>query len=122
MKRTRTKAFAGFFIFVATLTAALESPARAPNIVFIMADDHGRQATSCYGGTFIQTPNIDRLAHEGVRFTHAMAGNSNCSPSRAMLLIGKYNHLGSLSASSTSHRLCWTSPARRYPPISRAVP
>lgn len=64
-----------------------------PNILYIMADDHGRQATSCYGGPFIKTPNIDRLAREGIRFTHAMAGNSICSPSRAMLLTGKYNHL-----------------------------
>ena len=58
-----------------------------------MADDHGKQATSCYGGSFIKTPNIDRLAREGIRFNHALAGNSICSPSRAMLLTGKYNHL-----------------------------
>jgi arylsulfatase A-like enzyme len=74
--------------------AALPSlAADRPNIVFIMADDHGRQATSCYGGDLIQTPNIDRLAREGVRFTQAMANNSICSPSRACLLTGKYNHL-----------------------------
>lgn len=64
-----------------------------PNVVFIMADDHGRHATSCYGGNLIQTPNIDRLAAGGMRFDRAMAGNSICSPSRAMLLTGKYNHL-----------------------------
>jgi arylsulfatase A-like enzyme len=72
--------------------AANNRPAR-PNILFIMADDHGKQATSCYGGPFIKTPHIDRLAREGIRFDHAMAGNSICSPSRAMLLTGKYNHL-----------------------------
>ena len=69
------------------------APAARPNIIFIMADDHGKQATSCYGGSFIKTPNIDRLASEGIRFNQAMAGNSICSPSRAMLLTGKYNHL-----------------------------
>jgi arylsulfatase A-like enzyme len=64
-----------------------------PNLLFIMADDHGRQATSCYGGKLVKTPNIDRLAREGVRFTQAFACNSICSPSRATLLTGKYNHL-----------------------------
>ncbi len=64
-----------------------------PNSVFIMADDHGRQAISCYGGRLIKTPNIDRLARGGTRFTQAFANNSICSPSRAVLLTGKYNHL-----------------------------
>jgi arylsulfatase A-like enzyme len=69
------------------------APAR-PNIVLIMADDHGRQATSCYNPqSLIQTPNIDRLAKAGVRFDAAFANNSICSPSRAVLLTGKYNHL-----------------------------
>lgn len=67
--------------------------AAPPNIVFIMADDHGRQAISAYGSKLIRTPNIDRLASEGLRFTAAMANNSICSPSRAVLLTGKYNHL-----------------------------
>jgi arylsulfatase A-like enzyme len=66
---------------------------RPLNIVFIMADDHGRGAVSCYGSKLIQTPQIDRLAREGVRFDQAMANNSICSPSRASLLTGKYNHL-----------------------------
>ncbi len=64
-----------------------------PNIVVIMADDHGRQAISCYGSTLVRTPNIDRLAREGMRFGNAMANNSICSPSRATMLTGKYNHL-----------------------------
>jgi arylsulfatase A-like enzyme len=64
-----------------------------PNIIFIMADDHGRQAASCYGSALIQTPNIDRIARDGVRFEQAMACNSICSPSRATLITGKYNHL-----------------------------
>ena len=67
--------------------------ASRPNIVVIMADDHGRQAISCYGSKLIQTPNIDRLARDGMRFTDAMANNSICSPSRATMLTGKYNHL-----------------------------
>jgi arylsulfatase A-like enzyme len=69
------------------------APPTSPNIVFIMADDHGRQAISCYGPSMIQTPQIDRLARDGVRFTEDLATNSICSPSRATLLTGKYNHL-----------------------------
>ena len=64
-----------------------------PNIIFIMADDHGRQAISCYGSNTIETPHIDRLASKGTRFTNAFANNSICSPSRAVLLTGKYNHI-----------------------------
>jgi arylsulfatase A-like enzyme len=64
-----------------------------PNIICIMADDHGRQAISSYGSKTIETPCIDRLAEKGVRFTNAFANNSICSPSRAVLLTGKYNHL-----------------------------
>ena len=64
-----------------------------PNIVYIMADDHGRQAIGCYGSQIMKTPNIDRLARDGMRFTQAFANNSICSPSRAVLLTGKYNHI-----------------------------
>lgn len=88
----RIPGFALGSLFLALAGSALAAEARL-NLLFIMADDHGRQATSCYGGNLIQTPNLDRLAREGVRFDHAMAGNSICSPSRAMLLTGKYNHL-----------------------------
>ncbi|HOD80377.1 MAG: Arylsulfatase [Planctomycetes bacterium ADurb.Bin126] len=74
-------------------SSSAPSAPRRPNIVYIMADDHGRQAISAYGHDLIATPNIDRLARGGIRFDRAMAGNSICSPSRAMLLSGKYNHL-----------------------------
>lgn len=69
------------------------TPVGRPNLVVIMADDHGRQAIGCYGSNLIRTPNIDRLAREGTRFAEAMATNSICSPSRATMLTGKYNHL-----------------------------
>ena len=80
-------------ICVVTVAASLGNAADRPNIIYIMADDHGRQAISAYGSQLIKTPNIDRLARAGIRFERAMAGNSICSPSRAMLLTGKYNHL-----------------------------
>lgn len=79
----------------ATLLAACTALAGAPrpNFVLLLADDHGQQAASCYGSTLVQTPHLDRLAREGVRFTEAFACNSICSPSRATLITGKYNHI-----------------------------
>ncbi|TAJ13473.1 DUF4976 domain-containing protein [Marinilabiliaceae bacterium JC017] len=67
-----------------------------PNIIFIMSDDHAEQAISCYGHGLNQTPNIDRLATEGVRFTNASVTNSICAPSRAVILTGKHSHANGL--------------------------
>ena len=67
-----------------------------PNIIFIMADDHAEKAISCYNKTLIQTPNIDRIAYEGIRFNNGFVTNSICAPSRAVLLTGKYSHLNGL--------------------------
>lgn len=64
-----------------------------PNIVFIMADDHAYQAISAYDDRLIQTPNIDRIAKQGIRFTNASVTNSICAPSRAVILTGKHSHI-----------------------------
>jgi arylsulfatase A-like enzyme len=75
------------------LLAAAALTARAatkPNIVFLYADDLGYGDVSCYGATRIQTPNIDRLAKDGLRFTDAHATSSTCTPSRYALLTGEY--------------------------------
>ena len=64
-----------------------------PNIIFIMADDHAYQAISAYGSQLIKTPNIDRIANEGIRFDRAFVTNSICSPSRAVILTGMFSHL-----------------------------
>ena len=69
-----------------------ESPTR-PNIVFIMSDDHAYQAISAYSDKLIQTPNIDRIAKEGMLFTNASVTNSICAPSRAVILTGKHSHI-----------------------------
>jgi arylsulfatase A-like enzyme len=66
---------------------------RRPNIIFIMSDDHGAQAISCYGSRVNKTPHIDRLAHEGMRFTNCFCTNSICAPSRAVILTGKHSHV-----------------------------
>lgn len=67
--------------------------AKAPNILFIMADDHAAKAISCYGHGINATPNIDRLASEGMRFDHCYVTNSICTPSRAAILTGTHNHV-----------------------------
>jgi arylsulfatase A-like enzyme len=72
-----------------------------PNIVFVMADDHAAHALSCYGSRINRTPGIDRLAAEGVRFSNCFCTNSLCSPSRATILTGTYNHVNGVLTLST---------------------
>ncbi len=82
---------------LATLVApplfAAEAAEARPNILFIFSDDHAQHAISCYGSRVNQTPNIDRLAAEGARFTNSFVINSICTPSRATILTGQYSHL-----------------------------
>src|SRR5512140_3091387 len=76
--------------FLAASAAALATAAaRPPNIVMILCDDLGYGDLGCYGSQ-IRTPNIDRMAAEGVRFLHFNSANPLCSPSRAALLTGRY--------------------------------
>lgn len=63
---------------------------RPPNVLFILADDLGGRDLGCYGSTFHETPALDRLAAEGVRFTHAYAASSVCTPTRASIFSGKH--------------------------------
>ena len=72
----------------------LAAPAPRPNIVFVLADDLGFGDLGCYGQTRIETPNIDRLASEGLRFTHAYAGSTVCAPSRCALMTGLHTGHG----------------------------
>ncbi|WP_411029442.1 sulfatase [Spongiimicrobium sp. 3-5] len=68
-------------------------PKERPNIIFIMSDDHAYQAISNYSDHLIETPNIDRIAKEGITFTNASVTNSICAPSRATILTGKHTHI-----------------------------
>ncbi|MDN3617852.1 sulfatase [Polaribacter undariae] len=68
-------------------------PQKRPNIIFMMSDDHAYQAISAYSNHLIETPNIDRIANEGVKFTNACVSNSICAPSRATILTGKHTHI-----------------------------
>lgn len=75
---------------LAAAGAAAQAPARPPNVIVILVDDLGGTDLGCYGSRFYRTPNIDRLAREGMRFTRAYSACTVCSPTRAAMLTGKY--------------------------------
>jgi arylsulfatase A-like enzyme len=80
---------------VALAGCASDRDAR-PNIIFVFTDDHASHAISAYGSRINQTPNIDRLADEGMLFRNAFVTNSICAPSRAVILTGKHSHLNGI--------------------------
>jgi arylsulfatase A-like enzyme len=86
---------------------AATPPAR-PNILFIMSDDHAAHAVSAYGSKINQTPHIDRLAQEGMRFKNCFAVNAICTPSRASILTGKYSHINGVTAFNRFDGGQWT--------------
>ena len=78
------------------IVASSHALAQKPNIVWIFSDDHSYQTIGAYGGHLEHldpTPNLDRLASEGMRFDRCYVGNSICGPSRATLLTGKHSHM-----------------------------
>ncbi len=79
-----------FLSGLACAALGAQTASRKPNIVFILADDLGYGDLGCYGQRRIQTPNIDRIAAEGVRFTQVYAGDTVCAPSRCALMTGKH--------------------------------
>jgi len=74
------------------LQTKTQASQKRPNIVIIVSDDHAFQAISAYGNKQVKTPNIDRIAKEGVLFNKGYVTNSICGPSRAVILTGKYSH------------------------------
>ena len=83
-------------LFLLTITSSTLSAAERPNIVFIMADDLGYGDLGCYGCPDIRTPNIDRLAREGVRMTDFYANACICTPTRYALMTGRYQQRGGM--------------------------
>ncbi len=79
----------------------LHAADKRPNILYIMADDHAAHAISAYGSKVNKTPNIDRLAKDGMRFTECFVTNSICTPSRAAILTGKYAHINGVPVFNT---------------------
>lgn len=82
--------------------SAQRGAAARPNIIFIFSDDHSAQAIGAYGSKVIQTPNLDRLAREGMIFRSVFATNAICGPSRAVVLTGKHSHLNGFKDNTTS--------------------
>src|SRR5512140_1681145 len=72
------------------LTQSQAAKPQPPNIVFILIDDLGWADVGCFGSKYYQTPNIDRLAGQGMRFTDAYAACAVCSPTRASIMTGQY--------------------------------
>ena len=92
---------------VAVLFSALscsgkkEKSAKPYNIVYIMTDDHTAQMMSCYDTRYINTPNLDRIAADGVRFTNSFVANSLSGPSRACMITGKHSHANGFTDNTT---------------------
>ena len=97
MKRDRLsivcRILSGGTLGLGMMAAVAAGAADRPNILFIMSDDHAAHAISAYGSRINQTPHLDRLAAEGMRFDQTFCVNSICTPSRATILTGKYSHL-----------------------------
>lgn len=87
LKTLGTVSWAMFFSPSGIATGA---SSQKPNVIFILVDDMGYGDLGCYGNTFHETPNIDRLAQEGMKFTNAYAAAPNCSPTRASVLTGQW--------------------------------
>lgn len=85
--------------FIGTVIGTQAPP---PNVIFILADDLGYGDLGCYGQKLIQTPNLDRIAKEGMRFTQMYAGSTVCAPSRAVLMTGR--HMGHVSVRGNAGR------------------
>lgn len=81
------------FVFVCAFPAAAGKKDTPPNIIFIFTDDHAAHAMGAYGSKINSTPNLDRIANEGMLFTNCFCTNGICGPSRAVIQTGKHSHL-----------------------------
>ncbi len=97
---------AGLGAALALAGANAAEAARRPNIVFIFSDDHAYQAISAYGDPrkLLATPNLDRIAGDGIRFDRCVVPNSICGPSRATVLTGTYNHINGFTNNAPNAR------------------
>ncbi len=89
-------------VATALVSCGEKQQTKRPNILFIMTDDHTSQAMSCYGGRLIETPNMDRLANEGMRFDNCYVTNALSGPSRACILTGKFSHINGFTDNASS--------------------
>lgn len=89
------------FFFAISGCTPPEKTAESPNIIYILADDLGYGDLGCYGQTEIKTPNLDKMAAEGIRFTQHYAGNTVCAPSRCVLMTGLHTGHARIRANSS---------------------
>jgi len=106
-------------ITTVSCASALTAPVRRPNIIFIMADDLGQYDLGCYGQKGILTPNLDRMAAEGCRFTQCYAGSTVCAPCRSVLMTGL--HTGRTRVRGNSSRVGGVPPQGRVPLLDSDV-
>src|SRR5438046_2127536 len=107
-------------LFPGLAWAAQAKPAH-PNLIFILSDDMGYGDPSCYGQTKFQTPNLDRMAGEGLRFTSAYAGAPLCAPCRAALMTGLHNGHCPIRQNPIAAR-GWNRTAQGDPPLPANIP
>ena len=96
-------------LFVLGCTCVVVAEGRQPNIIFILADDLGYTDVACFGSKYYETPNIDRLAAEGMRFTDGYTCGPNCQPTRAALLSGQYGPRTGVYTVGNINRFDWQS-------------
>jgi arylsulfatase A-like enzyme len=104
----RTRALAALALCLAG-TSASQAAAPQPNIVFILADDLGYTDVACYGSKYYETPNIDRMAANGIRFTSGYTCGPNCAPTRAALMSGQYGPRTGVYTVGSVERFNWRS-------------
>lgn len=97
---TRGVRYAAVPLSLAALAGCRGEQPRRPNIIVMMTDDHTAQAMSCYGSLLVETPNLDRLAREGMLFENCYVPNAISGPSRACILTGKYSHANGFTDNS----------------------
>ena len=98
-------------VLLVSIGACADTPPERPNILLVFTDDHASHAVSAYGSAINETPNIDRLAEEGMLFENAFVTNSICAPSRATILTGQYGHLNGVPTNyDTLHATTLTFP------------
>ncbi len=102
-------------LFSASLSASAADS--RPNILFIFSDDHASHAVSAYGSRINSTPNLDRIAKEGMLFRNCFVGNSICAPSRATILTGKHTHVNG----QIDNRVTFDGSQQTFPKLLREV-
>ncbi len=103
-----------YSICILSMPLFLFAQDKKPNIIFIMADDLGYGELGSYGNTFNETPNLDKLAKQGMRFTQAYAAAPICSPTRASLITGQYPARVGITDFLPEHTDRWLDPAKYY--------